>query len=229
MKQRMSKWVGTHPFVGDVRGNGLMLGVEIVTDKQKKTIAGKRARPHRRTRLRARPLVLGAGESTVRLSPPLIRHQKKRTWPSTFSKSASGSWRKRQRWLEERRQAYGSLVLFHHGGSGDTEFQEFCDSSLCGGILVCVSTVVLGCAFYFITRHEPSLRSCLSFGCASSNLGLCFRTRATCTNRQSEGKVSGYSQQSVKNATVQTVGPASRIAKTDFAWPVENQRPSCGY
>jgi 4-aminobutyrate aminotransferase len=75
MKQRMSKWVETHPFVGDVRGNGLMLGVEIVTDKQKKTIAGKERDRIVELAFERGVLFLGAGESTVRLSPPLIVSQ----------------------------------------------------------------------------------------------------------------------------------------------------------
>ena len=72
MKQRMSKWVETHPFVGDVRGNGLMLGVEIVADKAKKTIAGKQRDRIVELAFERGLLFLGAGESTVRLSPPLI-------------------------------------------------------------------------------------------------------------------------------------------------------------
>jgi 4-aminobutyrate aminotransferase len=72
MKQRMSKWVETHAFVGDVRGNGLMLGVEIVSDKQKKTIAGKQRDRIVELAFERGLLFLGAGESTVRLSPPLI-------------------------------------------------------------------------------------------------------------------------------------------------------------
>src|SRR5205807_6448458 len=72
MKQRMSKWVDSHPFVGDVRGNGLMLGVEIVSDKQKKTIAGKERDRIVELAFERGVLFLGAGENTVRLSPPLI-------------------------------------------------------------------------------------------------------------------------------------------------------------
>src|SRR5256886_5438070 len=72
MRQRMSKWVETHPFVGDVRGNGLMLGVEIVADKAKKTIAGKQRDRIVELAFERGLLFLGAGESTVRLSPPLI-------------------------------------------------------------------------------------------------------------------------------------------------------------
>src|SRR6266481_2278293 len=75
MKQRMSKWVDSHPFVGDVRGNGLMLGVEIVADKAKKTIAGKERDRIVELAFERGLLFLGAGESTVRLSPPLIVSQ----------------------------------------------------------------------------------------------------------------------------------------------------------
>src|SRR3954468_13756363 len=75
MKQRMSKWVDTHPMVGDVRGNGLMLGVEIVSDKAKKTIAGKQRDRIVELAFERGLLFLGAGESTVRLSPPLIVSQ----------------------------------------------------------------------------------------------------------------------------------------------------------
>src|SRR5579871_6495476 len=36
MKQRMSSWLSKHPMVGDVRGAGLMLAVELVKDKKSK-------------------------------------------------------------------------------------------------------------------------------------------------------------------------------------------------
>jgi 4-aminobutyrate aminotransferase len=58
--------------VGDVRGLGLMIGIEIVRDQQAKERA-----PELRDRLVSLAferglLVLGAGRNSIRLSPPLI-------------------------------------------------------------------------------------------------------------------------------------------------------------
>ncbi|HLY19589.1 MAG TPA: aminotransferase class III-fold pyridoxal phosphate-dependent enzyme, partial [Bryobacteraceae bacterium] len=69
---RMREWPARFPVVGDVRGLGLMLGVELVRDQQSKTKA-----PELRDRVVdlafARGLlILGAGDNTVRLCPPLI-------------------------------------------------------------------------------------------------------------------------------------------------------------
>ena len=59
-------------FVGDVRGLGLMLGIEIVRDKQTKERA-----PELRDRVVSEAferglLILGAGQNIIRLSPPLV-------------------------------------------------------------------------------------------------------------------------------------------------------------
>lgn len=61
-----------HPAVGDVRGLGLMIGLEIVRDPATKAPA-----PDIRDRVvenafRRGLLILGAGTSTIRLSPPLL-------------------------------------------------------------------------------------------------------------------------------------------------------------
>jgi len=69
---RMREWPGRFPIVGDVRGLGLMLGVELVRDQQSKTKA-----PELRDRVVSLAfergvLILGAGDNTLRLSPPLI-------------------------------------------------------------------------------------------------------------------------------------------------------------
>jgi 4-aminobutyrate aminotransferase len=61
-----------HPLIGDVRGKGLMIGIEFVRDRQTK----ERATTERDLivdRMFARGvLVLGAGRNTIRLSPPLV-------------------------------------------------------------------------------------------------------------------------------------------------------------
>jgi 4-aminobutyrate aminotransferase len=61
-----------HPLIGDVRGRGLMIGVELVRDRQTK----ERATDERDAVVNAAfargLLVLGAGKNSVRFSPPLI-------------------------------------------------------------------------------------------------------------------------------------------------------------
>jgi 4-aminobutyrate aminotransferase len=73
--KRMEDWPEKHKIVGDVRGRGLMIGVELVLDKK------TRERAHD---LRDRVvdlafekgvLLLGAGENTVRIAPPLLIDQ----------------------------------------------------------------------------------------------------------------------------------------------------------
>lgn len=61
-----------HPLIGDVRGKGLMIGIELVTDRQARTPA-----PDVRDRIVNEAfveglLLLGAGESVIRLMPPLM-------------------------------------------------------------------------------------------------------------------------------------------------------------
>jgi 4-aminobutyrate aminotransferase len=64
--------VADHPNVGDIRGRGLMLGVELVTDR----ITKERAIDLRNRVVRAcfdqGLLILGCGKNTVRFSPALI-------------------------------------------------------------------------------------------------------------------------------------------------------------
>jgi 4-aminobutyrate aminotransferase len=68
---RLREWPARFPCVGDVRGLGLMIGVELVRNRQTRAKA-----PELRDRLVQMAfehglLILGAGENTVRLSPPL--------------------------------------------------------------------------------------------------------------------------------------------------------------
>jgi 4-aminobutyrate aminotransferase len=70
MLKRMADWPRKHKLVGDVRGRGLMVGVEIVKDH-------KEYAPEQRDRIielafERGILFLGCGPSTIRIAPPLV-------------------------------------------------------------------------------------------------------------------------------------------------------------
>ena len=72
MLKRMADWPSKHKLVGDVRGRGLMIGVEIVKDKKTKEYgAAERDRIVQQAFERG-ILFLGCGPSTIRIAPPLI-------------------------------------------------------------------------------------------------------------------------------------------------------------
>jgi 4-aminobutyrate aminotransferase len=64
--------LGRHRIVGDVRGLGLMIGVEIVRDRASRTPAPELREKILEEAYRRGLLLLGCGKSTVRLAPPLI-------------------------------------------------------------------------------------------------------------------------------------------------------------
>src|SRR5262252_5138609 len=72
MMKRLREWVKTHPMVGDVRGRGLMIGVEIVKDKKAKTPAHDERERIVELAFERGLLFLGAGENSIRLAPPLV-------------------------------------------------------------------------------------------------------------------------------------------------------------
>ena len=61
-----------HPLVGDVRGRGLMIGVELVRDRQTKERATTERNAVVQECFKRGMLVLGAGRNTIRFSPPLL-------------------------------------------------------------------------------------------------------------------------------------------------------------
>ena len=72
MLKRMADWPKKHRIVGDVRGRGLMIGVEIVKDQKTREYgASERDRIVEQAFERG-VLFLGCGPSTVRIAPPLI-------------------------------------------------------------------------------------------------------------------------------------------------------------
>ena len=64
--------LGRHECVGDVRGVGLMIGVEIVRDRATRTPAPERREKILEEAFRRGLLLLGCGKSTIRLAPPLV-------------------------------------------------------------------------------------------------------------------------------------------------------------
>ncbi len=75
MLTRLREWPSSHAIVGDVRGRGLMIGVEIVKDRKTREAA-----PALRNRIvdlafERGLAILGCGETSFRLSPPLVLNQ----------------------------------------------------------------------------------------------------------------------------------------------------------
>ena len=71
----MADWRERHKIVGDIRGKGLMIGIELVRDQKTKEKA-----PDLRNRIVEMAfhkglLILGAGENSLRLAPPLMIDQ----------------------------------------------------------------------------------------------------------------------------------------------------------
>ncbi|HEY3839397.1 MAG TPA: acetyl ornithine aminotransferase family protein [Bryobacteraceae bacterium] len=71
MRARMNSWPARFPIVGDVRGLGLMIGVELVRDQATKEKATSEREEVIEMAFRRGLLILGAGDNTIRLSPPL--------------------------------------------------------------------------------------------------------------------------------------------------------------
>jgi 4-aminobutyrate aminotransferase len=61
-----------HPLIGDVRGRGLMVGVELVRDRTTKERAIEERDAVVNAAFRRGLLVLGAGKNAIRFSPPLV-------------------------------------------------------------------------------------------------------------------------------------------------------------
>ncbi len=58
---RLRDWPARFPIVGDVRGLGLMIGIELVRDRETRGTGAGRPRPRARAGIRARPAGAGRG------------------------------------------------------------------------------------------------------------------------------------------------------------------------
>jgi 4-aminobutyrate aminotransferase len=72
LMDRMRDWPARFPIVGDVRGLGLMIGVELVRDRQSREKAPRLRDQVEDLAFERGLLVLGAGDNTLRLCPPLV-------------------------------------------------------------------------------------------------------------------------------------------------------------
>ncbi len=72
LMDRMRDWPHRFPHVGEVRGLGLMIGIEIVHDQRSKERAADLRDRLTTMAFERGVLVLGAGRNSIRLSPPLV-------------------------------------------------------------------------------------------------------------------------------------------------------------
>jgi 4-aminobutyrate aminotransferase len=72
MRDGLEALATKHPLIGDVRGRGLMIGVELVRDRQTKERAGWERDAVVTAAFNRGLLVLGTGANSIRFSPPLV-------------------------------------------------------------------------------------------------------------------------------------------------------------
>ncbi len=70
--EKLADWPQKHRIVGEVRGKGLMIGIELVKNQETREPHPEARHKIIRRAFESGLLVLGCGESTVRLMPPLI-------------------------------------------------------------------------------------------------------------------------------------------------------------
>ena len=79
MLERLQSWKQTHPLVGDVRGRGLMIGIELVKDKATREPATALRNRWETLAFERGLMVLGCGETSLRLCPPLVVNEQEAT------------------------------------------------------------------------------------------------------------------------------------------------------
>jgi len=72
MLERLHGWKKTHALVGDVRGRGLMIGIELVKNKETREPATELRNRIEVLAFEKGLMILGCGETSIRLCPPLI-------------------------------------------------------------------------------------------------------------------------------------------------------------
>jgi 4-aminobutyrate aminotransferase len=79
MLERLRGWTQTHPHVGEVRGRGLMIGIELVKNRATREPAGELRNRVEALAFERGLMILGCGETSLRLAPPLVVSQEEAT------------------------------------------------------------------------------------------------------------------------------------------------------
>jgi 4-aminobutyrate aminotransferase len=79
MLNRLHTWTKTHPLVGQVRGRGLMIGIELVKNKATREPASDLRNRVEVLAFEKGLMMLGCGETSLRLCPPLIVNEHEAT------------------------------------------------------------------------------------------------------------------------------------------------------
>ncbi len=79
MLERLKGWESSHPLVGEVRGRGLMIGIELVKNKETREPATALRNRVETLAFERGLMILGCGETSLRLCPPLILKEEEAT------------------------------------------------------------------------------------------------------------------------------------------------------
>jgi 4-aminobutyrate aminotransferase len=79
MLERLHGWKKSHALVGDVRGRGLMIGVELVKNKETREPATELRNRVEMLAFEKGLMILGCGETSIRLCPPLVIREEEAT------------------------------------------------------------------------------------------------------------------------------------------------------
>jgi 4-aminobutyrate aminotransferase-like enzyme len=96
--ERFNEMAERHPTIGDVRGLGLMIGVELVTDRESRT-PDEEAFKHVEKHAFDRELIVincGPDGNVIRFIPPLITTREELDWALDLVDEGLASWESQQ-------------------------------------------------------------------------------------------------------------------------------------
>jgi 4-aminobutyrate aminotransferase len=79
MLERLHTWTDKHSLVGEVRGRGMMIGIELVKDKATREPATALRNRIETLAFERGLMILGCGETSLRLCPPLVVNEHEAT------------------------------------------------------------------------------------------------------------------------------------------------------